>query len=87
MQRLVVRIENNLLQHSHVELVGPPQKGGIELRLLSSHLERLASGEQSSVGKFSFEVKAGDSFAKEECDGDLNRCADKIVRAVLTSCP
>lgn len=86
MQRLVVRIESDLLKHSHVDLVNPPEQGFVELRLLNSRLVRLASGEQSSRGKFSYEVEAVDSLVKEECEGELKRCADEIARAVLASC-
>lgn len=87
MQRLVVRIENDLLEHSHVDLVNPPEQGFVELRLLSSRLERLASGEQSSRGKFSYEVEAADRLVKEDCVGELTKCADEIAQAVLASCP
>lgn len=86
MQRLVVGIEENLAMHSHVILLGSAERGPVALRLLSSRLGRLPSGEQSSLGRFSYEVEAGGKAVREECEGELSECAKEVANAVLASC-
>lgn len=87
MQKLVVGIEEYLLKHSHVDLLDPPEQGSVTLRLVSARLDRLPDGEQSSVGRFRYEIETSGDAVKKECEGRLKDCAERIANAVLASCP
>ena len=87
MQKLVVRLEGHLSKHSHVDLLDPPEHGPVTLRLVSAQLDRLPDGEQSSVGRFRYEVDASGNSIMDECEGTLKDCAEEIANVVLKSCP
>lgn len=87
MQKLVVRLEGHLSKHSHVDLLDSPEHGLVALRLVSAQLDRLPDGEQSSVGRFRYEVDASGTPIKGECEGALKACAEEIANVVLESCP
>jgi hypothetical protein len=87
MQKLVVGVEQNLSKNSHVDLLDPPERGPVTLRLVSAQLDRLPDGEQSSTGRFRYEVDASNNSIKKECVGALKDCAEEIANMVLESCP
>lgn len=87
MQRFVVSIGEDLSQSSHIHLVDPPEPGLVTLKLINSELNRLPNGEQSSVGRFHYEVDGSQNSVRKECEGELTDCAEEVANAVLSLCP